>query len=214
MKKATLKTILNKANAGHELKISFYWVRDAFLLRVNDAKGRRVRGGYALLNDDNSDLAADRKAIENLIQFRDQVESKRAMGDLPRRPDIGSPGNEFKMPTFKEPEFQAPNFKAPNFKAPNFQVPDFKKPDLSGLEIDKEIPEADKDLSDIETGDELRESLKSDQEEGRKPRLKIPWQVVWDALVYDDDRDKLIEAEDKKRRKNLKSKKKKGWRED
>lgn len=128
-----MKSRLALVNMGHGLKITSYWVKDAWLLRVIDPAGNRVRGGYALLNDNNSDLAADSAALENIIQFRDQAEKQKAKGTAPKRPDVGRPGNEFLIPTFKEPDLSG-----------------IEEPDLSGIETPEEVLESLRDQNEEE----------------------------------------------------------------
>lgn len=145
MKKAALKAYLDRVNFGHALTINSYWVRDSYLLRIVDAQGNRLPGGYALINDNSADLATDKAEIEKLAELRDKAEKTRPKLAAPKRPDLGRPGNEFKVPTFREPDFH-------------------------GLELDNQPPELDLDLSEVETWEEVLESLRDQNEdEGETP---------------------------------------------
>jgi hypothetical protein len=75
MKKAELNLRLDAANHGHRLLLAHYWVKGVYLVRIIDATGKRYRGGYAVLEDDNSNLPRDLKRLDWLIALRDKVET-------------------------------------------------------------------------------------------------------------------------------------------
>lgn len=74
MKKKELAMRLDAANHGHRLLLAHYWVKGVYLVRIIDATGKRYRGGYAVIEDDNDNLDRDRARLNWLVALRNKVE--------------------------------------------------------------------------------------------------------------------------------------------
>jgi hypothetical protein len=77
MKKAALKAYLDRVNFGHALTINSYWVRDSYLLRIVDAQGNRVPGGYVLITGGHGPDPDGERQIKELAQTRDKIEAEK-----------------------------------------------------------------------------------------------------------------------------------------
>jgi hypothetical protein len=74
VKKKELAMWIEAANHGHRLLLTHYWVNGVYLVRITDATGKRYRGGYAVIEDDNDNLDRDRARLNWLIALRNKVE--------------------------------------------------------------------------------------------------------------------------------------------
>lgn len=74
MKKRQLHAAIEAANQGHKIKLFYYWVKEAYLIRLVDDHGKKLPKAYALVTDDDSDPTGDAERLTKIIQIRDNVE--------------------------------------------------------------------------------------------------------------------------------------------
>ena len=80
MKKAEIKMLLEEASEGHRLVLTHYWVRGVYLIRITDQDNKKkYPGGYVVVEDDMTNVEADRRKIDWIIRLRDKVEELQDM---------------------------------------------------------------------------------------------------------------------------------------
>ena len=74
MKKKLLSLTLDKVNAGHAYKVTHYWLRDGYLLRIANAKGNHFRKPVVIISDGSTAMDDDLRDINYMAMERDTLE--------------------------------------------------------------------------------------------------------------------------------------------
>lgn len=118
MKKAEIRALLNMANEGHRLILTHYWVKGVYLVRITNAAGKRYPGGYVVVEDDMTNLEADRKKINWIIRLRNKVEELQGLADPGAEgpnpyPHPDRPAGENSLDTIKTPDLDLDDLELP-----------------------------------------------------------------------------------------------------
>jgi len=74
MKKKLLIETLDKVNAGHVYKVTHYWLRDGYLLRIANAKGQHFLNPVVIISDGPTATDDDLRVINHIAMERDTLE--------------------------------------------------------------------------------------------------------------------------------------------